>query len=102
MSRVDAARPSARDLLESRWVLRIIEALGSGPHRFADLRRRVFPISAPILSQKLILLEQASIVRRRVLDPNLRVVVYELTAWGQACRPVLDAIDAWERSELRD
>src|SRR5258708_34409822 len=72
----------ALELVGERWALLIIRELLVGPRRFTDLRQGLPRIPTNVLSDRLKELEQAGIVRRRVLPRPAASVVYELTEYG--------------------
>lgn len=68
--------------LTSRWGVLVMVALATGPHRFAELRRKVGGVSERMLSQTLKDLEADGFVLRTahpVVPPH---VDYELTPLG--------------------
>src|SRR5258708_22722673 len=71
----------ALELVGERWALLIIRDLLVGPRRFTDLRQGLPRIPTNVLSDRLKELEQAGIVRRRVLPRPAASVVYELTEY---------------------
>lgn len=91
------------DLVGERWALLVIRELMLGPKRFSDLRADLPGISANVLTQRLEGLEAAGIVIRRKLPPPAGTQVYELTAWGYECEPLLQAFGRWAaRSPTHD
>jgi DNA-binding HxlR family transcriptional regulator len=91
------------DLVGERWALLVIRELMLGPKRFSDLRADLPGISANILTQRLDGLEAAGVVIRRKLPPPAAAQVYELSAWGYECEPVLQAFGRWAaRSPAHD
>lgn len=91
------------DLIGERWALLVMRELMLGPKRFSDLRADLPGISANVLTQRLEGLEAAGIVTRRKLPPPTAAQVYELTAWGYECEPMLRAFGRWAaRSPTHD
>jgi DNA-binding HxlR family transcriptional regulator len=86
--------------LTSRWGTLVMVALATGPHRFAELRRKVGGVSERMLSQTLKDLEADGFVLRtahQVVPPH---VDYELTALGvEAARHVV-ALVGWIEAAL--
>ena len=78
----------ALDLVGERWALLVLRELMFGPRRFSGLRRDLPGISANVLSQRLMELEQRGLVRRTQLAPPASVQVYEATEWGLEAAPV--------------
>jgi DNA-binding HxlR family transcriptional regulator len=93
-------RHPAFELIERRWLLRIVDCLMAGPNRFADLRAALPRLSAKILTQRLEEMIDAGLVRRDELSSRTRIQVYTLTASGIALRPTIIALTAWEDDHL--
>lgn len=91
------------DIIGERWALPVMRELMLGPRRFSELRRALPALSANVLTQRLVGLEEAGIVRRQKLPPPVSAQVYGLTEWGQAAGPVFQALGRWAaRSPLHD
>jgi len=91
-------------IVEGRWKLRILFHLfGGGVLRFSALERAIPGVSQKMLIQQLRQLENDGVVRRTVHAEVPPRVEYELTPWGEALCPALDAILVWaaERERLR-
>jgi DNA-binding HxlR family transcriptional regulator len=83
-------------ILEGRWKLVIIFHLfARGILRFSDLERAIPAISQKMLIQQLRDLERDGVVRRTVYPQVPPKVEYELTEWGKAMCPALDALLEW-------
>ena len=94
--------PSRRVLqhLTSRWGTLVMVALATGPHRFAELRRKVGGVSERMLSQTLKDLEADGFVLRTahpVVPPH---VDYELTALGREAATHVVALVGWIEGAL--
>lgn len=87
-------------LLGKRWNGLIVAVLAPGPAGFADLRRRIGPISDSVLSDRLAELAEAGIVERRVTDTRPPGVLYGLTPAGQALVPILEQVADWAEDHL--
>lgn len=85
----------ALDVVGERWTLLIIRDLLAGPRRFTDLMDGLPGISTSLLSTRLKELEQAGVVRRRVLPPPAGSAVYELTPLGQALEKSALELGRW-------
>jgi DNA-binding HxlR family transcriptional regulator len=96
----EAALGVAFDLLGKRWNGLLLGVLSEGPSGFADLRRKIGPITDSMLSDRLAELTAAGLVTRRVTDSRPPGVSYELTAAGAAIIPVLDQLAAWAANHL--
>lgn len=77
------------ELLGERWAGLVLRELMLGARRFTDLRFALPGISARVLSERLVGLEAAGLVRRE--EERL----YGLTPWGQAVEPVLLSLCRW-------
>ena len=88
--------------LTSRWGTLVMVALATGPHRFAELRRKVGGVSERMLSQTLKDLEADGFVLRtahRVVPPH---VDYELTRLGREAAGHVVALVGWIEAALPD
>ena len=86
--------------LTNRWGALVMVALATGPHRFAELRRKVGGVSERMLSQTLKDLEGDGFVLRTahaVVPPH---VDYELTALGQQAAVNVVALAGWIEGAL--
>ena len=87
---------SAFRILEGRWKLVIVFHLfARGTLRFSELERAIPAVSQKMLIQQLRELERDGVVRRTVYPQVPPRVDYDLTAWGQAMCPALDALLEW-------
>ena len=83
-------------ILEGRWKMVIIFHLfGRGTLRFSELERAIPAVSQKMLIQQLRELERDGVVRRTVYPQVPPRVEYDLTDWGQAMCPALDALLEW-------
>jgi DNA-binding HxlR family transcriptional regulator len=85
----------ALDLVGDRWALLVVRELVLGPKRFTDLREGLPGIGPNVLSQRLKELEEAGVVRQRVLPPPAGSSVYELTEWGAELEDVIVRLGRW-------
>lgn len=86
--------------LTNRWGTLVMVALATGPHRFAELRRKVGGVSERMLSQTLKELEADGFVLRTahpVVPPH---VDYELTPLGVEAAGHVVALVGWIESAL--
>jgi DNA-binding HxlR family transcriptional regulator len=87
---------SAFRILEGRWKMIIIfHMFARGTLRFSELERAIPSVSQKMLIQQLRDLERDGIVRRTVYPQVPPRVEYDLTEWGQAMCPALDALLEW-------
>jgi DNA-binding HxlR family transcriptional regulator len=93
----------ALEFVGERWALLVIRELLLGPRRFGEIRAGLPGLSANVLTQRLVGLEEAGIVIRRRLPPPASAPVYELTPWGYESEPIIMAMGRWAlRSPLHD
>jgi DNA-binding HxlR family transcriptional regulator len=92
----------ALDLVGERWALLVVRDLVLGPKRFTELRRGLPRIPTNILSARLKELEEAAIVRRRILPRPATGVVYELTEYGQELEDIVLRLGLWGARSLGD
>jgi DNA-binding HxlR family transcriptional regulator len=85
----------ALDLVGDRWALLVVRELILGPKRFTDLRDGLPGIGPNVLSQRLKELEDAGVLRRRVLPSPAASTVYELTEWGSELEDVVVRLARW-------
>ncbi len=83
-------------LIDGRWKLLILFHLfGGRVRRYSDLERSIPTISQKMLGQQLRRLEADGLVRRTMYPEVPPRVEYQLTDWGQALCPALDALLTW-------
>ena len=97
----DAALGHAFGLLGKRWNGLVVGVLGQGPMGFAELRRRIGPISDSVLSDRLTELAEAGVIERSVTDTRPPGVLYGLTPAGKALVPILEQVAVWAGDHLR-
>jgi DNA-binding HxlR family transcriptional regulator len=85
----------AAGLLERRWVVSILWASYEGAVRFNELKQAVGAIPPRTLVQRLVELEQAGMLERKVLDSRPPRVEYRLTDEGRRLKLVVDAVAAF-------
>jgi DNA-binding HxlR family transcriptional regulator len=83
-------------MLEGRWKMVIIFHLfDRGVLRFSELERAIPAVSQKMLIQQLRDLERDGIISRTVYPQVPPRVEYDLTTWGKAMCPALDALLEW-------
>lgn len=92
----------ALEVVGERWALLVVRDLLVGPKRFTDLLRGLPGIPSNVLTARLKELENAGVVRRRVLPRPARAVVYELTAYGLELEAVVVELGRWGAKALGD
>ncbi len=85
----------ALELIGDRWALLVLRELLLGPRRFSDLRQDLPGISANVLTQRLVELEDRGLVKRRRLPPPASAQVYEATPWGLEAGPMIREMGRW-------
>ena len=88
----------AADLLERRWTISILYASYDGAVRFNEFRQALVSIPPATLAARLVELEEAGVLERRVVDARPPLVEYRVTAEGRALRPVVEALAHWSLS----
>jgi DNA-binding HxlR family transcriptional regulator len=100
-----AACQDIREVLNrvgDKWSLQVVGALADGPHRFAQLRRRLDGISQRMLTLTLRLLEREGLVERTVYPTVLPGVEYALTPLGRTLTEPVQALVKWVRQNHRE
>ncbi len=82
-------------VMGGRWKAAVLFQLSSGTQRFGQLRKLLPNVTQRMLTLQLRELEQDGLVRRTVYAEVPPRVEYELTAWGESLRPVIDAMCEW-------
>jgi DNA-binding HxlR family transcriptional regulator len=86
----------AADLLGRRWVLGIVFAASqSGAVRFNEFKQVLVGIPPRTLAQRLVDLEEAGVLERRVVDARPPRVEYTLTPRGKRLTEVVSALQRW-------
>jgi DNA-binding HxlR family transcriptional regulator len=92
----------ALEIVGERWALLVVRDLLVSPKRFTDLLRGLPGIPSNVLTARLKELEEAGVVRRRVLPRPARSVVYELTEHGLELEAVVFSLGRWGAKLLGD
>lgn len=106
MSRCRHCRPvpegvrQAAGLLERRWTVSILWASYEGASRFNEFKQSVGEIPPTTLAQRLVELEEAGVLERRVVDSRPPRVEYTVTDDGRRLQAVVDALARYARVEL--
>lgn len=90
----------ALEVVGERWALLIVRDLLGGPKRFTDLGRGLPGIPTNILSARLKELEEAGVIRRRILPRPGGSVGYELTEYGSELQDVVLGLGRWGAKAL--
>lgn len=90
----------ATQMLTKRWTVLLIKKLLEGPQRFSEMEGSLM-ISGRILSERLRELEQEELIKRHVY-PDIPVrVEYVLTDKGRALKPIIQEIEIWARTWVK-
>ena len=88
-------------VIGGKWkAVLIFHMNNTGPHRFAELRRKTTGISDRVLTRQLRELETDGVVRREVFAEVPPRVEYSLTEKGRALVPIIEDMRAYGRSWL--
>jgi DNA-binding HxlR family transcriptional regulator len=82
-------------LLERRWVVSVLWASYEGATRFNEFKQAVGSIPPRTLAQRLVELEEAGVLERRVIDARPPRVEYRLTDEGRRLKQVVDAVSVF-------
>jgi DNA-binding HxlR family transcriptional regulator len=82
-------------VIGGRWKAAVLFQLSTGTKRFGQLRKLLPNVTQRMLTLQLRELEQDGLVRRTVYAEVPPRVDYELTAWGESLRPIIDAMCEW-------
>jgi DNA-binding HxlR family transcriptional regulator len=85
----------AAGLLERRWVVLVLWASYEGATRFNEFKQALGSIPPRTLAQRLVELEEAGVLERRVIDARPPRVEYRLTDEGHRLKHVVDAVAAF-------
>ncbi|MBI4609019.1 MAG: winged helix-turn-helix transcriptional regulator [Candidatus Rokubacteria bacterium] len=83
------------ELVGDRWTLLIVRDLLQGPLRFQDFQRSLKGIAPNILSDRLKLMEEHGVVRRRFYSDHPPRAEYALTDKGKELGVVVGALATW-------
>ncbi len=90
----DVAR--AAELLGRRWVLAILWAAAeAGAVRFNEFRQTLEGIPPRTLAARLVELEEAGVLERRILDTRPPRAEYRLTPTGRRLGALVEAMHVW-------
>ncbi len=83
------------ELVGDRWTLLLVRDLLGGTRRFQNLQASLSGIAPNILSDRLKLMEEHGLVRRRFYSDHPPRAEYTLTAKGKELGLVVGALAAW-------
>ncbi|MBT3154474.1 helix-turn-helix domain-containing protein [Streptomyces sp. NPDC088106] len=87
-------------VIEGKWKTTLLWLLESGPHRPAELRRRVPGLSEKVLTDALREMEADGVVHREVHDVLPPKTVYSLTGFGRELSEALAPLSDWGHRRL--
>ena len=98
----NAGCPSRKvlELLAEKWAVLVIHLLTSGPHRTAELRRRIGGVSEKMLIQTLRKLERHGFIERHDFGEVPPRVEYSLTTLGQSLAKTVRLLDDWVEANM--
>ena len=82
-------------LLADKWTIPVIHALARGTKRTGELKKELDGVSQKMLTQTLRMLEEHSLVERKVYPVVPPRVEYSLTAMGRSLNEPLAELGAW-------
>lgn len=101
--RCDCPITSALDILGDKWMLVIVkQMLLEGKQTFKDFTESDEAIATNILSTKLKLLEELSIITKSKLPNNKKTNLYHLNEKGLALTPIIVELAIWSDGNLRE
>ena len=91
----------AAEVLCERWTLLVVSRLMLGCTRFNEIQKGLPRMSASLLSQRLLQLEEYGVIRRRKIR-NAPGYSYHLTEAGEAVTPLVQGFMVWGQEWARD
>ena len=85
----------ALGVLQSKWAVGVLLALGSGSRRYHELLAELDPISEKVLTQTLRTMERDGLIGREVHAEVPPRVEYALTSLGASLAAPMKALGAW-------
>ncbi|MEM8915065.1 MAG: helix-turn-helix domain-containing protein [Pseudomonadota bacterium] len=86
-------------IIGGKWKGSILWHLKDGPVRFNDLARMLGGASKKMISQRLAEMEEAGLLKRRVINQRPIAVTYEITVFGRSALGVLEELKDWSESQ---
>lgn len=91
----------AAEVLCERWTLLVVSRLALGCARFNEIHKGLPRMSASLLSQRLLQLEESGVIRRKKLSDGPGYS-YHLTEAGEHLGPLVDGLAVWGHEWARD
>ena len=82
-------------LLADKWTIPVIHALARGTKRTGELKKHLDGVSQKMLTQTLRMLEEHSLIERKVYPVVPPRVEYSLTSMGRSINGPLEELCAW-------
>ena len=89
----------AADLLERRWLLSVLYAAHSGAVRFNEFLQALGGVPPRTLAIRLVELERAGVLERRLIDSRPPRAEYRLTERGRRLGAIVEALDDVARAD---
>lgn len=86
---------SALDVIGERWTLLIIRELLTGPCRYNELQANLPGIGTNLLADRLRFLVETGLIRQRLMSPESKIKMYELTEQGEGLREAVLSVARW-------
>jgi DNA-binding HxlR family transcriptional regulator len=83
------------NVLSGKWKVQILWHLSFGPHRFAELRKKLLKVSEKVLTDQLRQLEGDGVLTRKATTTNPPQVTYSLNAEGKKLVPLMETLCDW-------
>ncbi|CAM5740902.1 putative HTH-type transcriptional regulator YdeP [Streptomyces afghaniensis 772] len=87
-------------VIDGKWKTTLLWLLESGPHRPAELRRRLPGLTEKVLTEAMREMETDGLVRREVYDVLPPKTVYSLTPFGRELAEALAPLSDWGHRRL--
>ncbi|MEV3966839.1 helix-turn-helix domain-containing protein [Streptomyces sp. NPDC050698] len=87
-------------VIDGKWKTALLWLLESGPHRPAELRRRLPGLSEKVLTEALREMATDGLVHREAHDVLPPKTVYSLTAFGRELTEALEPLSDWGHRRL--
>ncbi|MFH9012753.1 winged helix-turn-helix transcriptional regulator [Streptomyces sp. NPDC017943] len=91
---------AAIGVIDGKWKTALLWLLESGPHRPAELRRKLPGLTEKVLTEALREMEADELVHRQVYDVLPPKTVYSLTGFGRELSEALAPLADWGHRRL--
>ena len=93
---------STLDIVGDRWTLVILRDMLTGKSKFGDFLSSPERITTNVLTDRLALLEQSGLAKKKAYQNRPLRYEYHLTEKGEALLPVLQAMSRWANRFVPD